>query len=227
MRRIFVQWGLPDRIRVDNGAPWSTWSDLPPALALWWIGLGIYPLWNHPHTPKENAFVERSNGLVATWAEPGSCAGMTVWEEKLEWVSQTQRERYPSIQGKSRMEAFPELLTPRRAYSPATEEQHWDVHRVHEYLAQGRWPRYVSKIGQITFYGKAYRVGRAYVKQQVWLRFDPVTAEWVVQEDDGTEIIRHQAEQVTKERICALDVAQARPPSIKKKRQNIVSHPAA
>jgi hypothetical protein len=33
-RRIFARWGLPDRVRGDNGYPWSTPRDLPSELAL-------------------------------------------------------------------------------------------------------------------------------------------------------------------------------------------------
>src|SRR5579872_5091398 len=82
MRPLFERWGLPERIRVDNGAPWGGWSDLAPALALWWVGLGITPIWNHPHCPKENAFVERCNGLVGSWAEPSLCPDWPTWQQK-------------------------------------------------------------------------------------------------------------------------------------------------
>lgn len=70
LRRLFERWGLPARIRVDNAAPWSPWADLPAALALWWVGLGIEPIFNPVHCPKENAFVERCNGLIEPWGEP-------------------------------------------------------------------------------------------------------------------------------------------------------------
>ena len=39
-RRAFARWGLPDRVRVDNGYPWGTPRDLPSELALWLIGSG-------------------------------------------------------------------------------------------------------------------------------------------------------------------------------------------
>src|SRR5260370_35103991 len=73
LRERFAQWGLPARIRVDNGVPWATWSDPPRALVLWWLGLGIEPLWNHPHSPREDPKVERSNGLIDAWGEPSRC----------------------------------------------------------------------------------------------------------------------------------------------------------
>jgi hypothetical protein len=41
LRRQFRRWGLPNALRVDNGNPWGDWSDLPTALALWLIGLGL------------------------------------------------------------------------------------------------------------------------------------------------------------------------------------------
>ncbi len=33
LRTAFTRWGLPCQLRVDNGKPWGSWSDLPPALA--------------------------------------------------------------------------------------------------------------------------------------------------------------------------------------------------
>ncbi len=33
LRRVFQRWGLPDRLRVDNGHPWGAQNDLPTELA--------------------------------------------------------------------------------------------------------------------------------------------------------------------------------------------------
>jgi hypothetical protein len=181
--------------------------------------LGIKVIWNHPHCPKENAFVERCNGLVATWGDPSCCPHFVAWQEQCAWLATTQRERYPAKMGKTRLEAYPKLRRNPRIYTSGANGL-WNLQHVRDYLAQGRWPRWVSKIGQITLYGKPYRVGRDYVRQQVWLRFDAATNEWIIQNADGKEIIRHYADQITQERICALQVAQPRPPSNKRKRQN-------
>jgi hypothetical protein len=132
-------------------------------------------------------------------------------------VAHTQRERYPTKakQGQTRLEACPALYQNPRVYKEADEPNLWSIERVRTYLAKGRWPRFVSKIGQITLYGKAYRVGRAFAHQQVWLRFDGETNEWIIQNAEGKEIIRHLADQITKERICSLTVAKPRPLSKK------------
>jgi transposase InsO family protein len=117
LRALFSCWGLPERIRVDNGAPWANWSDLPPALVLWWLGLGIEPVWNHPHRPQENAFVERCNGLLSAWGEPQACPDYSAWEARLRWLEHTQRERYPAVGGRTRVEAYPALRQNPREYS--------------------------------------------------------------------------------------------------------------
>lgn len=113
-------------------------------------------------------------------------------------------------------------MTP-RPYTAAQEAELFDLERVKAYLASGRWPRWVSKIGQITLYGKAYRVGREWRGEQVWVRFDATTSEWLIVGRDGKELIRHAAEQITSERIVNLNVAQPRPPSRKKQRQNLIA----
>lgn len=225
LRTLFERWGLPARIRVDNGAPWASWSDVPTALALWWIGLGIEVIFNHVHSPKENAFVERCNGLVDAWGDPGQCPDFAAWQRTCAWVASTQREVYPAKTGKTRLEVFPALCQNSRSYTQAAESNQWHLGRVYAYLSQGCWPRLVSKIGQITVYGKPYPVGRAYVHQQVWLRLDAQTGEWVIQDANAQPIRRHPAKQITTERICSLSVSQARPPSRRRKGPNLTAAP--
>lgn len=227
LRGLFECWGLPERIRVDNGAPWATWTDVPPALVLWWLGLGIEPLWNHPHCPKENCFVERCNGLIDSWGEPSRCPDYAAWEAKLTWLSRMQREVYPGERGCSRLAAYPQLAENPRPFSPAREAATFDLGRVRAYLAEGRWPRIVSKIGQITLYGKPYRVGRQWSRREVWVRYAPEASAWVIETDNNDEIVRHPAEQISVEKIRALQVANPRPPSKKKQpRQNLPAHGA-
>ena len=92
LRSLFERWGRPQRLRVDNGAPWGPGDDLPSPLMLWLIGLGIAPIYNPPGRPTENAKVERTNGTVNRWAEPERCADYAAWKQKLEWVARVQRE---------------------------------------------------------------------------------------------------------------------------------------
>jgi hypothetical protein len=207
LRTQFEQWGLPERLRVDNGVPWGNGSDLPPPLVLWWLGLGVGVIWNHPHCPTENAKVERSHGTWYRWAEPAQCAAAAAWAEKLAWAVQVQRAEYPAVAGQSRQAAHPGLAARSRPYTAAQEAEQWELTRVTAYLAQGLWPRQVSRRGQISLYGKAYQVGVRQGGERVWVRFDAASHEWVVQGREGEELARHRAEQITAERIGQLQVA--------------------
>jgi hypothetical protein len=207
LRGVFERWGRPERLRVDNGGPWGPGDDLPPPLMLWLIGLGIAPIYNPPARPTENAKVERSNGTVNRWGEPSRCPDYAAWEEKLLWVARMQREEYPAVGGKSRLAAHPELAAQPRAYRREEEEEEWKLERVASYLGAGKWPRQVSQRGQISLYGKAYEVGRGHGGQEVWVRFDAQTYEWVIEGKEGDELRRHPAEQITPERIRELKVS--------------------
>jgi transposase InsO family protein len=62
---IFREFGLPDAIRTDNGAPFST---LAPGglsrLAVWWIRLGIRPERIQPGRPEQNGRHERMHSTL-------------------------------------------------------------------------------------------------------------------------------------------------------------------
>lgn len=69
---VFREFGLPEAIRTDNGAPFST---LAPGglsrLAVWWIRLGIRPERILPGRPEQNGRHERMHGtLKAETAKP-------------------------------------------------------------------------------------------------------------------------------------------------------------
>jgi putative transposase len=59
-RRAFAEYGLPDRIRTDNGEPFAAASlGRLSRLSVWWIRLGIYPDLIQPASPYQNGAHER------------------------------------------------------------------------------------------------------------------------------------------------------------------------
>jgi hypothetical protein len=58
--RLFKEYGLPKRIRTDNGVPFAT-NTLArlPTLSAWWIRLGILPELIEPGKPQQNGRHER------------------------------------------------------------------------------------------------------------------------------------------------------------------------
>lgn len=59
-RQAFTEYGLPERIRTDNGEPFAAASlGRLSRLAVWWIRLGIYPELIEPASPQQNGAHER------------------------------------------------------------------------------------------------------------------------------------------------------------------------
>jgi transposase InsO family protein len=59
-RRLFQQYGLPERIRTDNGVPFATTSLARlSTLSAWWIRLAVLPELIEPGKPQQNGKHER------------------------------------------------------------------------------------------------------------------------------------------------------------------------
>jgi hypothetical protein len=204
LRRQFRRWGRPRAVRVDNGTPWGNRNDLPVALALWLMGLGIHVYWNDPGRPQQNAKVERSQGTGKRWAEPHRCADVAQLQRHLDEVDQIQRECYPLVGALSRWAAFPELRHSGRSYSQAGEETHWHFDTVLNYLKEFVVPRRVRPSGAVSVYEQDYYVGAAYRGQTLLVQFDPQDRSWVIGDARGQQLRRHPAREINREQIVKL-----------------------
>jgi hypothetical protein len=209
-RHVFTGWGLPERIRVDNGYPWGTSRDLPSELALWLIGLAVEPIWNPPGQPTYNPKVERSNGVTQQWGELHTCTDCRQAAKVLAWVGRIQRSEYPAIRGQTRMEVFPQLGTPRRVYRRVQEPGLWNLSRVHAFLAEGCWRRHADGNGAISIYGHGRAVGRPLARQELVVRFDARSWCWSVSNQNGDLVKQFPANELTRDRIIALNVSRRR-----------------
>jgi transposase InsO family protein len=156
LREAFTKWGRPDRLRVDNGAPWGSPGDLPTDLELWLKGLGVGLECNPPRSPQDNGVVERSQGTAKRWGEPGQCDTFEELQARLDLMDKIQREEYPSLAGRSRLEAHPSLVHSGRSYTPQWEETDWDFEAAAARLAGYAARRLVSSEGKISVYNKSY-----------------------------------------------------------------------
>jgi len=205
LRDCFTRWGLPKALRVDNGDPWATRSDVPSALALWLVGLEV-KLLNRPRQSTDNRIVERDHGVLANWVEPERAGSVAAFQAQLDWTITMQREQYPAVGRQSRLQAYPMLETNPRRYSRETEAQQWQFERVQTFLRQFVWSRRVDKVGRISLFGHAYSVGRAAAGQQVAVVLDSQRHEWLIQSEQGQVLKRYACVEVTPERIAALDL---------------------
>lgn len=203
----FEQWGLPQRIKVDNGKPFGDpQRSSVPAVALWLIGLGIETLWNRPATPRDNAKVERMQATTSRWVEIQSCASYAQLQSKLDKAAQIQREKYQvkRLGFQSRRQCYGELWNNTRKYC----REAFDMVRVSYYLSQVVFVRKVSQRGLINFYGQSVYVGYIHRGKTVSLHYDVQKQHFIIEQQSKVAIACLQADNFSKENIIALTVCQ-------------------
>jgi hypothetical protein len=213
LRRAFRRWGLPGRLRVDNGAPWGATGGLPTALALRLLGLGVGVAWNRPRRPQQNGVVERSQGTARAWAEPHACDTPEQPQARLDEADRWQRERYPAAGGRRRLEAHPGLAHSGRRYGPRWEQRHWDLGAALGWLGRCVVRRRVGGDGKVSVYDRPRSVGVAHRGREVCVTLDADRREWVVRSAAGAELRRCPAEELDRDAIRGLRVARPRGPT--------------
>jgi hypothetical protein len=204
LRRAFRRWGLPARIRVDNGVPWGSDDGLPPELACWLVGLGIGVVANPPYHAQSNGVVERFQGVGKCWAEPPACATATELQDRLDAMDRREREAYPREGKRSRVALYPGLAHSGRPYSLEGEDRLWDLQRVVEHLSEYVIRRKVDPQGKIRVYNTPRSVGRDRIGQWVWVGLDAEERRWVIADERGLEIRRVEAPEVSRQAIMGL-----------------------
>jgi hypothetical protein len=206
-RQVFTRWGRPDCLRLDNGLPWATWNDLPTALALWLVGVGVDLLFNPAGQPQYNGVVEKSQDTGQRWCEPHRCPTVAELQTRLDAMDRLHREVYPSLQGRSRTQVFPELLQPRRPYSEAWEAGAWDLARAQDYLAGFVAVRHANQRGQVSIYARRVSVGARHGGKVVVVQYDADGQVWLLADPEGRLLREVAAPEICRERILALDIA--------------------
>jgi hypothetical protein len=176
------------------------------------MGLGVEPAWNPPHQPWLNPRVERLNGVTQRWVEIATCPDHATLEGRLAWACRLQREWYPAVAGRARLQAHPDLTRVLRPYSPEAEASLWELSRVDAFLATGCWRRHADRYGTIWLYNRSFCLGRAHAGRDVLVRFDPETRHWVVSDGEDRPLMRFIAAELSRARILELNVSHHRPP---------------
>ena len=206
-RQVFSRWGRPEQLRLDNGLPWANWNDLPTALALWLVGLGIDLIFNPPRQPQYNGVVEKSQDTGQRWCEPHTCQSVEQLQARLDMMDRLQREAYPSLQGRSRLQVFPTVAQPLRPYTVAWENQNWELRRAQDYLAGFVGMRQANKQGQISLYARRVSVGARQRGQTVVVQYDADSAKWLLWDTEGRLLREVAATEICRERILAVDIS--------------------
>ena len=205
---VMQRWGMPQRIKVDNGQPFGDPQQKSiPVLALWLMSLKIRVIWNRPRHPQDNAKVERMQGTSHRWVDLDRCADRGVLQRGLDAVALIHREHYAvsHLGFKTRKAAFPALYLIERPYLSAG----FEAGRAWRFLSQTQLVRKVGGTGRIRLYGHGYQVGRAYRGQEVAVGFDAQDLLWLVYDEQGHLIKVLEARSMSPSDIWSLSVSQS------------------
>jgi putative transposase len=141
----FLEYGLPDRIRTDNGVPFGTIALARlSALSVWFIRLGIYPEYIEPGCPQQNGRHERMHRTLKAEATKPPESSMPRQQRRFDAFQKEYNEERPH-------EAIG-MATPGSLYQASTKpfpkrlpEITYPPHFIERYVSHNGGIRYHSK----------------------------------------------------------------------------------
>lgn len=183
-RRLFQTFGLPRRIRTDNGHPFASTAIAGLSqLSVWWISLGIEPELIEPGKPQQNGRHERMHRTLKKRTALPPRANLSAQQRRFNEF----RELY---NGERPHEAL-EMETPATIYRPSNRAfsnnpepieypDHFEIRRVSGDCTM-RWRNRKVFVSSLL---KQHSVGLEQVADQVWsVFFGPVHLGWLDETD--------------------------------------------
>ena len=94
--RLFREYGLPQAIRTDNGAPFASIAiGRLSALSVWWIRLGILPFLIEPSHPEQNDSHERMNRTLKEETARPPQANLAAQQRRFDHFRREYNEQRP------------------------------------------------------------------------------------------------------------------------------------
>ena len=163
---IFKEYGLPTRIRTDNGDPFSSRSVQGlSSLSVWWMRLGIQVERIEPGQPQQNGRHERMHRTLKEEVRPGVSQNLLAQQEQLDRFREDFNQRRPH-------EAL-KMKCPADVYKPS-------LNRYPDRLPEPSYPHHdlvrpVRSNGFTYFQGKTFFISKALADQTIGFE----------EEDDG------------------------------------------
>jgi transposase InsO family protein len=160
LEAAFREYGLPQRLRTDNGAPFGSNGESGlTGLTVWWIKLGIVPEHITPGKPQQNGRHERMHKTLKQETASPPAANRRRQQERFDRFRQEYNQERPH-------EAL-QQKTPASCYQPSGREYSSRLPEV-EYPADWQVRR-VREGGQIRWYADPVFVSHALVGEPVGL----------------------------------------------------------
>jgi transposase InsO family protein len=173
---LFRQYGLPERIRSDNGVPFaSTARGGLSRLSLWWIRLGIRPERIEPGKPQQNGRHERMHLTLKEAATRPPSANMKAQQQRFDAFRAEYNEQRPH-EALDQQTPVSHYSKSHRPYPERLPELHYpDYFEVRKVSSNGvvYWH---NKMVYVSHLLKGEPVGLEQVGDGIWqVYFGPVT----------------------------------------------------
>lgn len=196
--RLFREFGLPDRIRTDNGVPFATVSlGRMSSLSGWWIRLGVMPELIVPGKPQQNGRHERMHRTLkdATARPP---AGNLRAQQR---AFNRFREEFNKVRPHEALELRPPgaFYTPSpRPFPEKLPELEYPAHFEKRYVSFNGGMRWKSNWVCVSRICQGAHIGLEEVDNEVWdvyfgpLRIGRFYEQLMRIQDDAGRLFRHQ-----------------------------------
>ncbi len=160
VRVLFDTYGLPNRIRTDNGTPFASNALARLSqLSVWFIKLGIYPELIEPGEPQQNGIHERMHRTLKQEATIPPASSMPAQQRKFDRF----REEFNLVRPHEALG----MKRPGEVYQPSSRSM---SRRVEPYQYPGHYlVRRVSRAGTIRVFGKQFFVSHTLDEDYVGL----------------------------------------------------------
>jgi len=163
-KRLFQEYGLPHRMRTDNGVPFaSTATGGLSHLSVWWIRLGIVPERIEPGQPQQNGRHERMHRTLKLAVTHPPSANLS--------AQQTQFDRFRVDYNEQRPHEGLGQRSPQSCYNPSSRSYP-------QRLPELEYPGYFQR-QKVSVNGVAYWTGR-----RIYIGY-LLAGEWVGLEEVG------------------------------------------
>jgi len=162
LTEVFRRYGLPDRMLVDNGAPWGDTGDQPwTAFGIWLLRVGVGITHGRPYHPQTQGKDERFHRTLKD-----EVISRRAWRD----LEQCDRafEAWRHVYNSERPHDALGLATPASHYRPSRRAFPDQLPPI-EY-APGEIVRKVQLNGEISFANRTWSVGKAFARYPVALR---------------------------------------------------------
>lgn len=162
MMEVFRRYGLPDRMLMDNGAPWGNDTDPPwTKLGAWLLRLGVGVTHGRPYHPQTQGKDERFHRTLNA-----EVIGQRAWRDLAQCQSAFDAWRH--VYNAERPHEALGLATPATRYRPSHRSFPESPPAI-DYGA-GAIVRKVQSQGRVSFANRTWLVGKAFEGQPVALR---------------------------------------------------------